>query len=497
MTKTLKNKTKEDYGYSEDLKDYFFKTNSHLKKGSFQLQKRKEHYYWYFLLSSDGRDNKRRLKYLCKTFEGKNQDGDNSFQHSLQILVEKQTNDFQSKVMSNVRVEKLLDEYMSVLLKEENSEEGRMYETTQTLQNSIRRFDDFCKIKDVRFDDFENDKKLRDLIIDYLGFCKERELSRNTIKTYLKGVRQFLNWLCDGDIGRGILKSHSITSEFINKIYQVTRKDKRMITERNLKYEDEYYNIMYETCIDKVRDIYTDYCENGLNKKSRYHTSGVGSDVVYFISLFQLYTGFRLGEILTSYRDKKYWMKRRDKKNSSTYWVRDNDVWGLYLDDFKGRDSYVSVELKIRTWCKTNNKNSKVVNDKNGKVLYYDTDLVDVCLEMFRENDFLFSSSNMNTHKNRHISKTYYMNIFKKILSNTGEKSHGWIDYGVKSSHNLRSYFITYMINMGYSIEDLCKITRHSVMTMWKYYKRYSENTQIDTQRRMDKSRVIRGVHDR
>jgi len=173
MTKTLKNKTKEDYGYSEDLKDYFFKTNSHLKKGSFQLQKRKEHYYWYFLLSSDGRDNKRRLKYLCKTFEGKNQDGDNSFQHSLQILVEKQTNDFQSKVMSNVRVEKLLDEYMSVLLKEENSEEGRMYETTQTLQNSIRRFDDFCKNN-------------TEIIMTEIKRLLENDMSSNDIKNKIK-----------------------------------------------------------------------------------------------------------------------------------------------------------------------------------------------------------------------------------------------------------------------------------------------------------------------
>ena len=126
MTKTLTNKTKEDYGYTEELKDFFFNTNSYLKRGSFQLQKRKEHYYWYFLLSSDGRDNKKRLKYLCKTFDGINQNGDNSFVHSLKILVEKQKNDFQSKVNSNVRVSKLLDEYMSVLLKEENSYVGRM-----------------------------------------------------------------------------------------------------------------------------------------------------------------------------------------------------------------------------------------------------------------------------------------------------------------------------------------------------------------------------------
>ncbi len=497
MTKTLTNKTKEDFGYTEDLKDYFFKINSHLKRGSFQLQKRKEHYYWYFLLSSDGRDNKKRLKYLCRTFEGKNNEGDNSFQHSLQILVEKQKNDFQSKVNSNVRVSKLLDEYMSVLLKEENSDVGRMYETTQTLLNSIRRFDDFCKIQDVRFVDFENDKKLRVLVQDYLTFCKKRGLSRNTIKTYLKGVRQFLNYLSDDDIGSGVLNSHNITSEFLNKIYKVTRTDKRMISEKNVQYEDKYYRIMYETCIDKVRDVYTDYCENGHKKESRYHTSGVGSDIVYFISLFQLYTGFRVSEILTSYRNRESWSNRQDKKNSSTYWGKKDDEWILYLEDFKGRDGVVSVDLNIRTWCKTNNKSSKVVNDKNGKVLYYDTNLVDVCLELFRESDYLFSSSNMNTHKNRHISKTYYMNLFKKILSNTGEESQGWEKYGVKSSHNLRSYFITYMIHQGYSVEQLSEITRHSVMTMYKYYKRYSEKTSISTQKKLDKSRVIRGIHDR
>jgi len=496
MVKTLTNKTKEDYGYDEGLNDYFFHTNQHLQKGSFQLQKRKNHYYWYFLLGNDGRDNKKRLKYLCKTFEGKNQVGLTSFQHSLQILVEKQTDDFKSKVVSNMRIGSLLEEFLGVLLKEENSDEGRMYETTRTIQNSIRRFSNFCSLEDVRFEDFKNSRKLKDLIVLYLDYCKKRGLTRNTIKTYLKGVRQFLNWLCDEDLGKGNLSSHPISTDFIKKIYPITRKDKKQITDRNVFYKDEYYHKMYDICVHKVGDLWSDFCENGWSKESRYHTLGVGSDVVYFISLFQLYSGFRLGEILTSYRDRTLWGNRKDKKNSSTYWERRDGVWFLYLEDFKGKDGIVSVELKIRSWCKTNCKNSIVIKDKNGKDLYWETDLVDVCMEMFRESQYLFSSPNIHTHKEKHISNTYYMNIFKDRLVNKGVNGEGWESYGVQSSHNLRSYFITYMINEGYSVEDLCEITRHSVTTMWKYYKRYSENTQIDRQRKMDKSRVIRKRSD-
>jgi len=489
MTNTIK-KTKEDFGYSEDLKDFYFQTNSSSQKGSFHTQIRKKDYYWYFLLSS-GKNSKKRFKYLCKTFEGKNSEGQTSFQYCLKVLSEKQLEDFKPRIQSNMRIGRLFEEFQGVLLKEEQSDEGRMYESTRSLINSMLRFSDFCKIEDVRFSDIENGRSLKTLIIDYIDFCKKRGLTRNTIKTYLKGVRQFLIWLCDEDIGKGVMSSHPITSEFIKKVFPLRRKDKKSITDRNVFYKHEFYTKMFNVCLHKVGDLWNEFCKIGHQKKSRFHTIGVSSDVTYFISLFQLHSGFRLGEVLTSYRNREYWLNRKDKKNSSTYWENRDGNWFLYLEDFKGRDGIVPVKLHIKSWTKPP-CDHKVIKDKKGEVISYDTDLVEVCKNMFRKSSYLFSSSNLNTHTERHISKSHYSNIFKSNMV-VGE---GFEGYGVNSSHNLRSYFITRMIEDGHDIMDLCEITRHNVNTMLKYYKRFSETSQIKRQTRMDKSRVIKKRSD-
>ena len=84
MTDKNVKKTKEDFGYIEELKDFYFQTNTSSQKGSFHVQKRKKDYYWYFLLSSG--DGKKRFKYLCKTFEGVNSNGETSFQHCLNLI---------------------------------------------------------------------------------------------------------------------------------------------------------------------------------------------------------------------------------------------------------------------------------------------------------------------------------------------------------------------------------------------------------------------------
>ncbi len=67
--------TKEDLGYDEGLWGMFLQINPQIPNGSFQLQKRKESYYWYYILGTDGEDGKKRLKYICSTFEGKNKEG--------------------------------------------------------------------------------------------------------------------------------------------------------------------------------------------------------------------------------------------------------------------------------------------------------------------------------------------------------------------------------------------------------------------------------------
>jgi hypothetical protein len=200
-----------------------------------------------------------------------------------------------------------------------------------------------------------------------------------------------------------------------------------------------------------------------------------------------------MGEILRSYRSRKYWEQRTDKKSSSTYWDKDsNGNWFLHLVDFKGKDASVPIDLNIRNWNhKPPTPHSKPRVNKDGKVFSWDTSIIDVCLEMFRESPFLFSSPNHNTHIDKPYSTTYYMNIFKSRMCNQGNGSEGWERFDVKNSHDLRSYFITYQINNNVPMEDLAQITRHNPTTLWKYYLRHSEQAQIQRQEMIDKDRKI------
>ena len=73
---------KEKYGYSVEKFLDFFKDNPDFPKGSFQVKKRGESFYWYYTLSTSSSD---RVKYICKA------DNSNSFNQALDKLKEKLT----------------------------------------------------------------------------------------------------------------------------------------------------------------------------------------------------------------------------------------------------------------------------------------------------------------------------------------------------------------------------------------------------------------------
>ena len=73
---------KEKYGYSVEKFLDFFKENPDFPKGSFQVKKRGESFYWYYTLSTSSSD---RVKYICKA------DNSNSFNQALDKLKEKLT----------------------------------------------------------------------------------------------------------------------------------------------------------------------------------------------------------------------------------------------------------------------------------------------------------------------------------------------------------------------------------------------------------------------
>ncbi len=78
-------KQKEKFGYKANLLTEFLTKNPNHPKGSFQLKKRGESYYWYYALS---RKTKNRVKYLCRAYEGL-ENNQTSFQESLDVLRKK------------------------------------------------------------------------------------------------------------------------------------------------------------------------------------------------------------------------------------------------------------------------------------------------------------------------------------------------------------------------------------------------------------------------
>ncbi len=84
---------KEKFGYNANDFLNFFKENEDLPKGTFQIKKRGDSYYWYYTLSTASSD---RVKYICKA------DGAESFQKALKSLPSKLSESSQTGLDSKV-----------------------------------------------------------------------------------------------------------------------------------------------------------------------------------------------------------------------------------------------------------------------------------------------------------------------------------------------------------------------------------------------------------
>ena len=115
-TETISKRTKEDFGYSSSEERLMYKYNPSIPKGSFSIQKRNGKYYWYYQLGVKKLGEKTRVKYLCPTFEGLDNEGNNSFQVSFTKLVEKVDTNFQRTSSNNTKLITLCDEYIRELL---------------------------------------------------------------------------------------------------------------------------------------------------------------------------------------------------------------------------------------------------------------------------------------------------------------------------------------------------------------------------------------------
>jgi|TARA_B100001964_G_C14208630_1_gene589402 hypothetical protein len=494
MNSTTSKKTKEDFGYSEGEEKIFHQYNPSIPKGSFSIQKRNGKYYWYFQLGSKRVGEKTRVKYISPTFDGVNVDGLTSFQDCCRVLVDKVSTDFVRQSNTNTKLITLIDEYLRFLLIQENDPDGRLkYETIRSMKNGINRFRDWSLIRDIRLTDVLNGRKIKQDVIEFVEYCKNKKpngLKRHTIRTYLKQVKYFMEWLSDEDFGKGSISVNPISSDFIKKVYPPNPMEKKGLPRRNVYFTMDGYDEMWDVCVKKVRGLWNDFIENGWSKTHSNQPLGVGSDVVFFVSLLQLDSGFRVGELLTSFRNLEYHENRRDKKNSSTYWEWKDGEWYLWIN-WKNKQSVVPITTKIRSWTKPMDGLGESVKDKNGKILYWDTNVVDVCMKMFREGRYLFSSPNFRTHRDSHYSMTYYMNLVKQKLVMDGVGGEGWSKFGIETSHDFRDYFITHKLNSGMSIEDISQISRNSINTIEKHYLRMSVESQLERQKQLDKTRKV------
>ena len=71
------------------------------------------------------------------------------------------------------------------------------------------------------------------------------------------------------------------------------------------------------------------------------------------------------------------------------------------------------------------------------------------------------------------------MNLFKERFVNSEDCN--WKEYGITSSHHLRSYFESYMFLQDVRVEDVIEITGHSYETAMGYYRRINTQMMRDT----------------
>lgn len=476
-----------EFGLDKIIVESFFKINREVPKGSFQLLKRKKFHYWYFKLSK----GENRTLYLCRGFAGKNEFSQTSFEQSLQSLKNKFSGNQTSIFHKRRNLSSLIDEYIDFLDIEGRDPHGRRKMTTITgMVTSLRNFKKFSVDENIKVVDVEK-KEFRNTIRHWINLCTKRNLSRNTIRKQLVDIRSLFNWLVNDDYGKGLIKEHFISQEFLISHYP----PKRNVQKSSQQYfSSSKYVTMVKECNSKIRDIWIDFIKHGISKPHPNQPYGIGTDIVFLISLFQLDYGFRIGEILFAYRNFDSWINRMDKKPASSYFKKDNGKWFLIINDYKNKDGMVAINHTIRSWQKP--PDDIPTNESKGKVKYWDTNIVDVCTHIFPDSTYMFPSPNYRSKPNKPYSITYYMNLFKARLvnqSNDPDAKFGWERYGIKSSHDLRDYFISYNIAEGILTPyQLSTITRHNISTMEKYYVRLDFQNQWDMMTKIDPTNILK-----
>ena len=548
--KRLINKDKlkimKGFGWSSESEELFKKYNKDLfidNAGTFTIMKVSDIWYWYFKLSSH---KSNRLKYLCKCeIDIQNYDG-TSFDYASELLKKKIKSSFQNIKVNDTPIVKYIDEYIEHLCKiggwkKENrtrgsiqydawvrTEDNNLIKNSTSIRNKlffISEFRKFCDINKTKVGIVPH-REMKGHIKDFVVFLKNRNrrkidgsisddgvnLVRGTIKSFIQNCRYFLDWLVKPveEDGRELFKEHLITLEYQTHLI------KSIVGEVNSKLDYiDFKQSNYDTCVKEtatlIRDVWIEYCINegdlepireqrlsythktkdggilGTIQKNQPKNSIIMSDIVYFIGLLQLRYGFRISEILHSYRDKESWESNKHNNTQSSYFrnVSDGDEYYYVLEirNSKLKNRSVPIEETIWSWHKPPFGIKCVTKTNTKGEIHYETNIIDVIFALFPKSALTFPSPNFYTKKDKGYSTTYYLNLFKeKIVNDVSDGGLGWNTYGINSSHHLRAFFISYMLRKkGVLPLDVCEITGHNLNTMMRYYTRVSEESKRNT----------------
>ena len=489
---------RKEFGWSPEMEKFFVETNKDIlngRTGTFQLQHKSGNYYWIFKFSS----GKKRIKYLCPVFPSNLKEGESSFNHCCKVLIEKSKSTYISQSKRNQPVHILIRDFI------EHTE--NRYDINQTtIDNkikSIRQFSEYSKQEGITVSIIP-DGKLREVVKNYVihltkrglkGTNRKGVLSKGSIKIYLQNVKYFFDWVCrrKDEGGLELFDSHDLTTVYQNHLLNTLIKTpKRNQIERKFS-KDSYLNVYHE-CLKIIRDIWIHYCWKGKlpeikdNKGKVNQPQTVGTDIVYFISFLQLRYGFRISEILFSYRNQSVYEEIGNPQDVSSYFLKQDGEWYLNIVNSKQKSRIVPITDTIFSVSPPpNNIPYTVIESDKRKGETYRTHIVDIIMEIFPSSFYTFPSPNLHTKENRPYSLNYYLNLFKKHCVTDDE----WSKYGINSSHNLRSFFISYCIHDGWSPTEICSITGHTINTMYKFYVREDLKSKFELFNKTSQNQLI------
>lgn len=539
-------KVMKDFGWSPESEKLYKKYNKDLfenNTGTFTIMKVSDKWYWYFKLSSH---KSNRLKYLCKCEVDLQNYNGTSFDYACDVLKKKIKSSFQNLKVNDTPIVKYIDEYIEHLCKiggwkkEIRTRGSYNYEAwvrvsdSSLVKNSIsiknklffiNEFRKFCDENKLKVGVVPH-REMKILIKDFVVFLKNRKKRKNdgsisedgvnlvkgTIKSFIQNCRYFLDWLVKPveEDGRELFKEHLITIEYQTYLIKSIVGD----TTSKMDYID-FKQSNYDDCVKEtvtfIRDVWIEYCKNegdlepirekrlsyihktkdggikGTIQKNQPKNSIIMSDIVYFVALLQLRYGFRISEILHSYRNKESWESNKSDNSQSSYFRVVSDgvdyYYVLEIRNSKLKNRSVPIEETIWSWNKPpfGIKCNTVKNNKGE--IHYETNIIDVIFSIFPVSALTFPSPNFFTKKNKGYSTNYYLNLFKeKIVNEISDGGLGWGSYGINSSHHLRAFFISYMLRKkGVLPLDVCEITGHNLNTMMRYYIHVSEESKRNT----------------